>query len=236
MNIKLLQWNTWYKEDIKNKTSFLKEVDADIYCLQELNEKDNEFQRIKSELGLEGYLGTTETIHGTQGNAILSKYPILHSKNSYIKDPKEFSSNFSDEARKYIETTLDINGKELTVGTTHMSYTKAFKENDLRREESHKLLEQISKHKSSYLFSGDLNLIENSELVKTLEKKLKHAGPNYSEKTWATKEFDYGNFKVNSLDYRLDYVFTTNDIKVVNTKIVKTDYSDHLPILTEIKI
>jgi len=236
MNIKLLQWNTWYKEDIKNKISLLKEINADIYCLQELNENDNEFNHIKSKLELKGYLRTTNTIHGSQGNAILTKYSTVNSHTLYIKQPKEPSTSFSDEARIYIETTLDINGKKLIIGTTHMSYTKAFKEDKLRDEESQKLLNIIKEYKSSFIFCGDLNLTEKSKLVKSLDYNFKHAGPEYSEKTWATKEFDYGNFKVNSLDYRLDYVFTTEDINVINSKIVETEYSDHLPILVEFQI
>lgn len=35
-HIKILQWDVWYLEDIKNIAAFLKENKADIICLQEL--------------------------------------------------------------------------------------------------------------------------------------------------------------------------------------------------------
>jgi endonuclease/exonuclease/phosphatase family metal-dependent hydrolase len=236
MNITLLQWNTWYKEDINNKISLLKQINADIYCLQELNETKNEFNQIRNELNLNGYLGLTKTDHGGQGNAIFTKYPITTSYSTFIKQPKEHRKSFSDEGRIYIETEIQIDDKTLVIGTTHISYTDSFKETKEKEKESKILLDILNKHKKSYIFSGDLNVTEDSKLIKTLEKDFINAGPEYIEKTWTTKDFDYNGFKVTDLEYRLDYIFTTQDIKIINSEIINTDYSDHLPILTEIKI
>jgi endonuclease/exonuclease/phosphatase family metal-dependent hydrolase len=238
MKIKILQWNTWYKEDIEKKISLLGDVDADIYCLQELSIVDgnNEFDIIKESLNLNGFLGVTETDHGGQGNAILTKHPIISSNSQLIKDPKEPRQHFSDEGRIYLESNIEINDSVLTVGTTHMSYTDRFEENELKRKESQKLLDILEDHSSSYIFTGDLNATEESKLVKSLESNFMHAGPSYSEKTWTTKDFDYNGFNVSDLEYRLDFVFTTRDLKVINSTIVNTDYSDHLPILVEIEV
>jgi endonuclease/exonuclease/phosphatase family metal-dependent hydrolase len=236
MNIKIPQWNTWYKEDIKNKISLLKQINADIYCLQELNETKNEFNQIKTELNLNGYLGLTETDHGGQGNAIFTKYPIINSQSIFIKQPKEQRETFSDEARIYIEVDIEINNQKLKIGTTHMSYTDRFKETKDKVIEEEKLLKIIKKYNNSYIFSGDLNVIEDSKLIKNLETNFNNTGPEYTEKTWTTKDFEYNGFKATDLDYRLDYVFTTKDIKVINSKIINTKYSDHLPILITIDI
>jgi endonuclease/exonuclease/phosphatase family metal-dependent hydrolase len=236
MNIKILQWNTWYKEDVNNKLSLLKDINADICCLQELNENNNDFNTLKSELNLNGYLGLTDTDYGKQGNAILTKLPIITSQVFFIKEPKIPINHFSDEARIYIETRLNINDKILTIGTTHMSYTHKFEENKLKRKEEKKLLNSIDKNKNLFLFCGDLNVTENSKLIKKLEKRFNNASPDYTKKTWTTKEFDYEGFKVDSLDYRLDYVFTTKDIKIINSELINTNYSDHLPILVEIEV
>ena len=61
-------------------------------------------------------------------------------------------------------------------------------------------------------------------------------GPDYHEKTWTTKPFSYNGFSENSLNWRLDFVFGTKDIKVISSEIIKTDLSDHLPILIKIEI
>ncbi len=36
MIIKLLQWNIYYKKDVRNILKLLQKIDADIVCLQEL--------------------------------------------------------------------------------------------------------------------------------------------------------------------------------------------------------
>lgn len=36
MKLSVLQWNVWYKEDIRNIAKFLREHPADVICLQEL--------------------------------------------------------------------------------------------------------------------------------------------------------------------------------------------------------
>lgn len=234
-----MQWNTWFKEGIENKLHLLKEVGADIYCLQELNinGNNNEFEHIKEQLGLNGALGTTDTDHGGQGNAIFSKFPINSSETSFVKEPVEPRSHFSDEGRIYLETQIKLpDGAVLNVGTTHMSYTDAFTENELKIDESERLLNLIGKNRTHYIFSGDLNTPENSRLIKELEKSLQNAGPDYSEKTWTTKDFDYNGFTANSLEWRLDFIFRTKDIKILSAEVVKTNFSDHLPILTEFEL
>lgn len=40
MRLTLLQWNIWYKEDIRNIAVFLREHPADVICLQELTIQD----------------------------------------------------------------------------------------------------------------------------------------------------------------------------------------------------
>ena len=239
MRIRLLQWNTWFKEDVENKLLLLKDVGADIYCLQELNINDgnNEFEYIKSKLNLYGAVGTTDTDHGGQGNAIISRFPINSSETHYIKEPIELRSHFSDEERIYLETEIKIaDNQGLEIGTTHMSYTDAFEENQLKKKESDELLNLVGKNRNHYILSGDLNTPEDSRLIKGLEKCLEHSGPDYSEKTWTTKDFDYNGFTANSLEWRLDFIFNTKDIKILSAKVVETEFSDHLPILIEFEI
>ena len=86
------------------------------------------------------------------------------------------------------------------------------------------------------IFTGDLNITPNTESIKLIEKHLKNCGPNYNESTWTTKPFDFMGFKETKLKWRVDYVFASKDVKVLNSKIIKTKYSDHLPILVEIEV
>lgn len=44
------------------------------------------------------------------------------------------------------------------------------------------------------------------------------------------------SFEETELKWKLDYIFTSKDIKIKETKVVDTKYSDHLPILIVIKL
>ena len=67
-----------------------------------------------------------------------------------------------------------------------------------------------------------------NEQLKDLEETLIN---NDTSNTWTTKPFSYNGFKETELKWKLDYIFTSRDIKVKERKLVDTKYSDHLPIL-----
>ncbi len=96
----------------------------------------------------------------------------------------------------------------------------------------------LSRHPTNFIFTGDLNSIPNSFTVKSILTKtnLRNAGPDFDQKTWTTKPFNYHGFSENNLNWRIDYTFVSKDIKVVSSEIVDTDLSDHLPILTVIEV
>ena len=123
----------------------------------------------------------------------------------------------------------EINNKIYTIGTTHLSYTDRFIETEEKDKEVNKLT-SIIKNKDNYIFTGDLNTTQNSKYIKMIEEYYTN---NITSNTWTTKPFSYNGFEVNNLDYKLDYIFTSKDIKVFKTEVINTNYSDHLPILSE---
>jgi len=238
--IKLLQWNIWYKEDPNNVLNLLKEVDADILCLQELtagydmHDKIDVVELIQHELGYEVHAQhMTVGARGSLANAIFSKYPIENTSSVWINEPRG-SSGSDDEHRCYIEAVINVNETMITVGTVHMSYTDRFIETDRKLEETSRLLAEI-KGKNRYIFTGDLNVTPGSKTIKDIESILQPVGPDYSEPTWTTKPFSYNGFEAKTLDWRLDYAFKSIDLDIRTASIINTDYSDHLPILIEIE-
>lgn len=239
--LKLIQWNVWYKEPIQNMLTEIKRFDADVYCLQELtigyshHDGADAVKSVAEATGFNHYFHSVQNSDdGAQANAIFSRYPITESRNDYINEP-EGSGGYDDEYRTYVEAKLDVDGAELTVGTTHMSYTDRFVETLRKLSEYGKLEASLSTDKK-FVFTGDLNVTPDSEVIKRLQNKLRHIGPSYGEPTWTTKPFSYNGFTADTLDWRLDYVFATEDVKVTNSKILETDKSDHLPILIELEV
>jgi endonuclease/exonuclease/phosphatase family metal-dependent hydrolase len=131
---------------------------------------------------------------------------------------------------------LDINDRQLKVGTVHLSYSTAFAMTQKRLDEGEKLFEAVQDNHEKYILTGDMNAKPNSPIIKKLEDIFIHADPNTDRPTWTTKPFSYQGFEANSRDWRLDYIFATEDINVIENKILETNFSDHLPILAQIQI
>jgi len=123
------------------------------------------------------------------------------------------------------------------VGTTHLSYIHAFGMSEEKKVEVDKLIDILKTKSNNYIFTADLNSQPDSYTVEEISKYLKNAGPDYSQNSWATKPFNDGQgFIETGLNWRLDYVFHTNDLKVISSNIIPTSFSDHLPLLVEFDI
>lgn len=247
MLIKILQWNIWYKENPEKIAEEILRINPDIVCAQELMQNStSRVDTAKSIAGITKYnffYKESETWDNrpdksSQGNAIFSKYPLKLIKHVYINKPVHNPLNASVEGRVYLESQFHFGQRTITVGTAHLSYSDRF-EIDKRRTKEAKILKEIlSTKKKNFIFCGDLNAVPNSYTIKKIEelKHLKNLGPDSTKSTWTTKPFDYKGFKEDKLAWRVDYAFSTRDLKVKKTKILKTNYSDHLPILIEIEL
>lgn len=244
--LKVMTWNVWLVEKADNILSLIKEIEPDILCCQELTTDSfvNPSRNIPAEISklaamnykYQQILERSGEQYYKIGNAIFSKLPIIDYKFSYIGQTSPDSPNYPYERRVYMEVKLKTDDKTLTVGTTHLSYSHAFKITRKRHEEFNGLIDSVKNHKERFVLPGDLNSLPNSRTIAELKKYFAHAGPSYNEPTWTTKPFSYQGFEASTLDWRIDYIFATRDIKILSSKTVKTEFSDHLPILAEIEI
>ncbi len=246
--LKIMTWNVLYKERAENILSLVKRINPDIILCQELttdsyfNPARNIPEIIASELNAEyEYQEAFEALdeetgaHFAMGNGIFSKLPIANRRHVYVQKSEDSSASYSEQTRVYVEIDVEIDGKPLKIGTTHLTFTPFFKITPRREAEFGKLLDAIKENKSGFIIGGDFNAAHDSKLIRTMEASFKNVGPDGSEKTFTTKPFSYQDFTVNGLEWRLDYIFATPDIKVLSSKIIKTDFSDHLPILVEVE-
>ncbi|MGF7229670.1 MAG: endonuclease/exonuclease/phosphatase family protein [Candidatus Saccharibacteria bacterium] len=198
MQVSILQWNVWYKEDIQNIAAFLKACPADIICLQELTQGYQEtepdtIEHIARALGYR-YYGQGMPLPGNswvQANAIFTRFPLVSKSFQYINEPIG-TNGFDDEYRSYVEVTLQIDDThQLTVGTTHMSYTDRFASTPRKEQEADKLTAILRTKQQNFTFTGDLNAAPDSTTVNKVSAILRNAGPAMSENTWTTKPFSY---------------------------------------------
>lgn len=247
MILKILQWNILRNENPNNVISLIKKIGPDIICSQELieNKKTNTdvAKYISEKLDFNYFFEEADTWSPpknnktSQGNAIFSRFPIIKTRFVYLLPPHHNPPDANYEGRVYVEAEVQIQNKLLIVGTTHLSFSPRFIITQRRKKETDSLIATLKNNKKLYIFSGDLNCSPTSYVIKQLQKYLVHAGPNYSEPTWTTKPFDYhGQFKENKLRWRLDYFFVSYDVRVIKSEIIKTEHSDHLPILLTIDL
>ncbi len=247
MTISVLQWNIWGWEDIRNIVKFLKSHQADIICLQELT-VDNPDQIIKNtppyvaeQLGY-NYFYKELPIESTDGqkimlaNGIYSRFPITKSRFVWINEPLDTTYGYGNEYRAYVEAMLNIKGQTIRVATVHMSYTHRFEITPNKKQETDRLVKELVKNKEKFIFTGDLNATPDSYTIKSISKILESAGPDFSKKSWATKPFSYKGFEESELNWRLDYVFATKDLKPVSAEVLQTEYSDHLPVFVSLEL
>lgn len=243
MKVSILQWNIWYKEDIQNIAEFLLAHPTDVICLQELTrdyakqQTTDTVQYIADKLG---YAYFAEAMRPNdewvQCNAIFSHFPIKDTYSTWINEPIG-TGGIDDEHRAYVEASLDINGVELVVGTTHMSYTDMFISTPRKEEEANKLVSALDRKKGTHqIFTGDLNATPNTPTIRKVSSVLVNAGPSDTHNTWTTKPFSYEGFEETELNWRLDYIFTSPELRVVSAEVLKTDYSDHLPVRAVVEI
>jgi endonuclease/exonuclease/phosphatase family metal-dependent hydrolase len=245
--IKILQWNVSYHEKYENIVNFIKQINADVVCCQELstNFEANSGIDVASEIAntcnynYYFHPQTNYVINSGQvqmGNGIFSKFPIISKGFKYVQKADPSITAYRTEDRTYVEVVLDISGTSLKVGTVHLSYSTAFAMTEKRLDEAEKLYDAVQGNHEKFILAGDMNIKPDSPIIKKLEEMFIHADPNTDRPTWTTKPFSYQGFEANSRDWRLDYIFATEDINVIENKIIDTNYSDHLPILAEIQI
>ncbi|OGK24054.1 hypothetical protein A3C25_05060 [Candidatus Roizmanbacteria bacterium RIFCSPHIGHO2_02_FULL_38_11] len=247
MLIKLLHWNIWFKEKIENIVELLKEYQPDIICLNELsrgleyNDRKNTVKFVADYLGYNYFFHEGMVWKGdgnrVAGNGIFSKFPII--KSLYVNTSTPIRRGEIERyGSVYVETKMKAFDDILTIGTDHLIYFSEFKETEDKIRETDRLVEIIKKKKSKYVISGDLNVPPTSNTIRRVEKHLSSSGPNHEEKTAFTKDADipdYAGWKT-GFEWRLDYVFATKDMKIKSAKILKTEFSDHLPILVEFEV
>jgi endonuclease/exonuclease/phosphatase family metal-dependent hydrolase len=243
MKISVLQWNVLYLEKADNILGLIRQLRPDVVCLQELtqNSLTNPNRDIPAEIAGYGYGYRYEATSGQPdlilGNGIFSKFPLLNHKSVYLTREDPANTDFPQYSRAYLEAELDAGQSKLTVATAHLSYSPEFKFYPAKQAEADQFLKLVeSRAKGKYILTGDFNAMPDSELIKSMDKMLVSAGPGYDQPTWTTKPFELHGFKADQLKWRLDYVYVASDVKVISSKLVETEYSDHLPILTVVDV
>lgn len=213
------------KIDYKSIIEIIKKYNPDIIGLNEvfgsIFTSNNQAKKIAKQLNYYSYFGkSTRVLFRKYGNAIISKYPIINSKVIRIPNPVVKNGNNLYEDRSILNSVLNINDKELNIYITHLGLNNDEQENGIE------LLNKIDGNNK--IIMGDFNIEPDNILLDKLKNKFIYCDEYLEENRYS--------FPSTKPTNKLDYIFVSNDIKVLNSSIENDIASDHLPYIIDIEI
>ena len=205
----------------------INKCEADIVGLNEMRGKGNEENKVSQAEILAGltdlkyfYFAKAIDVNDEYpyGNAFISKYPIISAETIMIPDPVEKSGGKWYETRCLLKAKLE-NG--ITVLVTHFGLNPEEQENAVST-----VMENLEDEKC--ILMGDFNVKPDNEVLKPIYEKMKDAG-----------ELIKGNgfsFPSDNPIEKIDYIFVSKDIELVEAEIPEIVASDHRPHTATINI
>ncbi len=252
--MKLISWNVNGLRACITKgfEDFFKEIDADIFCVQETKMQEEQadhinfdgYYRYMNSAEKKGYSGTAVFTkvkpinvtyglgikeHDNEGRIITAEYENFFLLNCYTPNSKrelerlDYRMVWEDEIKKYIETIEKIK-PVIYCGDLNVAH----KEIDLKNPKTN--------HMSAGFTDGERNkmtaLLESGH-IDTFRYKYKEEKDRYS--WWSYMR----NAREKNVGWRIDYFIVSNTLKdkIIDAKIHDTILgSDHCPVELEISI
>lgn len=186
---------------------YLKELDADIICLQEV--LYNQFAILKQSLKLDGvFAANINKPTLMYGIATLSKNEILDKKHMLLKS--------KGEQRGFLHTNIFSKIRSVDVINTHLGLDK-----DERKEQLNQIVDFTNRLRKAKVICGDFN--EKNIFISIFNDSAIYTN-NQSIET-----FEKSNA-------RIDYILVDKSLGIYKYKVDKINLSDHYPIIAEIKL
>ena len=226
--IKLLSWNIHkenYKKAFQIELNRIKNnLKLSFILLQEFNIKQN-FTKEKKCSYEKIFAPNTKVNNKSEFTGLLtmSKSNSIYKK-TYLTTNKEFITN-TPKIFLVTEYNLRNTYKTLLVINMHaINFKLGLKE---YIEQMKALTNILDKHNGIKIISGDFNSW-NIKRLEYLKKIMKQQSLN---------EVNFENKKVTKIfNNQIDHIFYSNDLEIINTKIINTKSSDHKPLYVKFKI
>lgn len=216
------------KDQLKNMADFIKDSKADLVGLQEVDsvcKRTGGIDQIKF-LAENTGMYYTYTRHfafdgGSYGIGILSRYPL-----SDIQDHRVIltSDGKTDAATRAFLTASIFNGtKKVTFATIHMDY----RDSNSRVAQSKDMVAKLKAFTTPVILTGDFNARPGTTEITTLREILADTGSDLAY-----------SFPVAPPLNKIDYIMVSkgNLAKVSANKVIPVLYSDHLPVVSDIRL
>lgn len=228
MKLKILSWNIWYDGYFDQITQLLNGADADIVGLQEVvpDDKSRDTIGFMKTLGYDCVFAPVLTIENdgrTMGNAIFSKIKIVDSKTYELS---------KDDYRNAVSATIKVGNVDLRVFSTHLLHTHQ-QPSEIQSLQADNLIKALPG--SHAILMGDFNATPSSDAIQKIRKVIVDSDPSNAP-TWSNYREGCEICNISTINTRLDYIFTSNDVGASNFKVLDSKGSDHLPIFVTIEL
>lgn len=229
MQIKILSWNIWYDGHFDEISKFLAEFDADILGLQEIVPDDPTRDTVGflKTLGYQHVFAPVLTIKKdgrTMSNAVFSKYPIVSNETHWLSET---------DSRNALQADIKAGETTLHIFSTHLLHTHQ-QSSEIQELQARNLIKVLPL--DHVIVMGDFNATPDSTAIQEMRKVM--VDSNYASiPTLNANLFDCSKCDPQAIHNTcLDYIFTTNDIKINSLKVHDPAGSDHLAISVIVEV
>ena len=216
--------------DLSLTADAIRKADADIIGLNEMRgegpdaDYTDQTKAIADMLGFHYYFAKAIEFNnkGPYGNAILSRYPIKQAETFIIPDPVIKDEPAYYETRCILKADFDV-AAGFSVYVSHFGLAVSEKRNAVKT-----LIQLIDKQEKPYVFMGDLNMTPDNELLQPIYNRLIDTA-NVFNNTKLSFPSDQPRVKI-------DYIFTSKDIRVISADVPSIVVSDHRPHIAVLEI
>jgi len=230
-------YNTAGRFDIEEIARVVEDSGAEIVGLQEIprgrliSGVTDELTILKARLGFEhaAFFGTTDP---TWGNAILSHHPIVST------DREHLPLVGTPMRRGYLGSVVQVGDSTMLVISTHLQHINDPSVHDedpegdlypVHRQQIQTILQAWGGAEPAVLV-GDFNARPGWRQIEDL------LSAGWMDAWTAGGSGDGFTARSNDPRYRIDYVFHTPDIEVLDAGIIQSEASDHLPVVVDLRI
>ena len=158
------------------------------------------------------------------GVAILSRYPIVSSRNHEITRLSTQQANATPaKAPGFLDAVIDVNGVRMRVFSTHLDYRA---DPAVRQKQVSEMLAVMRLSRMPTILAGDLNATPDAAELKPLW---------FLQDAASRWEGGARTYPAQSPIKRIDYVLVSDEFTVTDARVDSTSASDHRPVTMVMK-
>lgn len=238
-----------FEYNLDRIVQLIKDEGADVIGLNEVDYETtrsrgiNQAEYIAEKLGFYFAEGKIFKSNGGYfGNAVVSRYPIVRSKNHMLPNP------MGHELRAALECQIDVDGAILNFFCTHLDV----RDPDSRTAQAIALTQLASEADGPTIITGDFNAVpllstETAAVMKLFNDtwqvyRMLIDSAEIAKESVFNRDYLKGGNTIDAVspNRRIDYVFASHDLTVVPevgaARVLSTMASDHLPYLVDFEM